>query len=236
MTTDLESPPVRPRTKITKVSTHPSAPVKVVSTPDPPRMPGRRNPKWIALGVIGICLGGLLSYVIYSRVATETAVVAIAQTVYRGETIEAGDLTTITLSGGSVQKAVPAGELQNLVGKRAVFDLPEGAVIPSTAVADVVLPAEGRAVVGLKLEAGRAPTSMLLPGSLVRLIALPTPVDAQADDKLVGTVYVAAVVDQAPAADGTSTLVNVDVSAKQAPTIAMLASQDRVAVVRDAGR
>ena len=199
-------------------------------------MPGRRNPKWIALGVIAICLGGLLSYVIYSRVATETAVVAIAQTVYRGETIEAGDLTTITLSGGSVEKAVPAGELQNLVGKRAVFDLPEGAVIPSTAVADVALPAEGRAVVGLKLEAGRAPTSLLLPGSLVRLVALPAPVDAQASDKLVGTVYVAAVVDQAPAADGTSTLVNVDVSAKQAPTIAMLASQDRLAVVRDADR
>ena len=125
---------------------------------------------------------------------------------------------------------------QNLVGKRAVFDLPEGAVIPSTAVADVALPGEGRAVVGLKVEAGRAPTSMLLPGSLVRLIALPAAVDAPATDKLVGNVYVAAVVDQAPAADGTSTLVNVDVSAKQAPTIAMLASQDRVAVVRDAGR
>ena len=236
MTTDLESPPARPRTKITEVSTPPNPTVKAVSTPEPPRMPGRRNPKWIALGVIAICLGGLLSYVIYSRVASETAVVGISQTVYRGETIEAGDLTTITLSGGSVHKAVPAGELPNLIGKRAVYDLPEGAVIPSTAVADVVLPAEGRAVVGLKLEAGRAPTSMLLPGSLVRLIALPAPVDGQAGDKLVGTVYVAAVVDQTPAADGTSTLVNVDVSAKQAPTIAMLASQDRVAVVRDAGR
>ncbi len=239
MTTDLESPPVRPRTKITKmvkINKDPSSTVKAASTPEPPRMPGRRNPKWIALGVIAICLGGLLSYVIYARVATESAVVAIARTVYRGETIEAADLTTITLSGGSVPKAVPAGELQNLVGKRAVFDLPEGAVVPSTAVADVVLPAAGRAVVGLKLEAGRAPTSLLLPGSTVRLIALPAPVDAQTSDKLVGTVYVAAVVDQAPAADGTSTLVNVDVSAKQAPTIAMLASQDRVAVVRDAGR
>jgi hypothetical protein len=236
MTTDVESPPVRRRTKITKVSTPPKATVKAVNTPEPPRMPGRRNPKWIALGVIAICLGGMLSYVIYSRVAAETAVVAVAQTVYRGETIEAGDLTEITLSGGSVPHAVPAGELQNLVGKRAVFDLPVGAVVPSTAVADAVIPADGRAVVGLKLEAGRAPTSLLLPGSVVRLVALPAPVDAQSSDKLVGTIYVAAVVDQAPAADGTSTLVNVDVNAKQAPTIAMLASQDRLAVVRDADR
>ena len=137
MTTDLESPPVRPRSKIIKVGNASSPTLRAGSTPEPPRMPGRRNPKWIALGVIAICLGGLLSYVIYSRVATETVVVAIAHTVYRGETIEAGDLTTITLSGGAVPQAVKAGELQNLVGKRAVLDLPEGAVIPSTAVADV---------------------------------------------------------------------------------------------------
>ena len=51
-------------------------------------MPGRRNPKWIALGIVALCLGGLLSYVIYARVATETTVVSVAQTVYRGEIIE----------------------------------------------------------------------------------------------------------------------------------------------------
>ena len=39
-------------------------------------MPGRRNPKWIALGIVALCLGGLLSYVIYARVATETTVVS----------------------------------------------------------------------------------------------------------------------------------------------------------------
>ena len=43
-------------------------------------------------------------------------------------------------------------------------------------------------------------------------------------------------IDQSPAADGTSILVNVDVEAGAAPTIAMLAAQDRIALVRDAGR
>ena len=37
-------------------------------------------------------------------------------------------------------------------------------------------------------------------------------------------------------ADGTSILVNVDVAADQAATIAQLAAQDRIALVRDAGR
>jgi hypothetical protein len=44
------------------------------------------------------------------------------------------------------------------------------------------------------------------------------------------------VIDQSPGADGTSILVNVDVEAGAAPTIAMLAAQDRIAIVRDAGR
>ena len=74
-------------------------------------MPGRRNPKWIALGIVALCLGGLLSYVIYARVATETAVVAVASTVYRGEVIERDDLTTITLQGRTMAQAVPAAEL-----------------------------------------------------------------------------------------------------------------------------
>ena len=43
-------------------------------------------------------------------------------------------------------------------------------------------------------------------------------------------------VRRSPGADGTSILVNVDVEAGAAPTIAMLAAQDRIAIVRDAGR
>jgi len=47
---------------------------------------------------------------------------------------------------------------------------------------------------------------------------------------------VGSVVDQSPAADGTSILVNIDVDAAAAPTIATLAAQDQIAIVRDAGR
>ena len=103
----------------------------------------------------------------------KTAVVAAAHTVYRGETIEQADLTTITLRGGSLPQAVPAARLTDLVGKRAAFDLIAGSVIPSTAVVAETIPAEGRAIVGLKLAPGRAPGNLLLPSSVVRLIALP---------------------------------------------------------------
>jgi hypothetical protein len=205
-------------------------------TPQAPRLPGRRNPKWIALGIVALCLGGLLSYVIYARVATETAVVAVAHTVYRGETIERSDLATVTLRGGTLPRAIPATQLNNLVGKRAAFDLVEGSVISSTSVADSAIPAEGRAIIGLKLAPGRAPGNLLLPASRVRLIAMPAAADSSTTDKLAGSVFVGSVIDQSQAADGTSILVNIDVDAAAAPTIATLAAQDRVVIVRDAGR
>jgi SAF domain len=204
--------------------------------PQPPRLPGRRNPKWIALGIVALCLGGLLSYLIYARVATETAVVATAHTVYRGEVIDRTDLATITLRGGTLPHAIPAGQLADLVGKRAVFDLAEGSIILSTAVSEAVIPSEGRAIVGIKLAPGRAPTNLLLPSSRVRLIAMPAAADGSTTDKLAGTIFVGSVIDQSQAADGTSILVNVDIDAAVAPTIATLAAQDRVAIVRDADR
>ena len=204
------------------------------ATPQPPRLPGRRNPKWIALGIVAMCLGGLLSYVIYARVATESTVVAAAHTVYRGETIEHADLATITVREGSLPHAIPASQLQDLVGQQAAFDLVEGSAIISTAVTAAATPAEGRAIVGLKLPPGRAPGSLLLPASRVRLIAMPA--DSSTSGGLAGTIFVGSIIDQTPAADVTSILVNVDVEAAAAPTIALLAAQDRIAVVRDAGR
>lgn len=205
-------------------------------TPQPPRLPGRRNPKWIALGIVALCLGGLLSYVIYARIATETAVVAAAHTVYRGETIERSDLATVTLRGGSLPHAIPATQLNDLVGKRAAFDLVEGSVISWTSVAVSTIPAEGRAIIGVKLAPGRAPSNLLLPASRVRLIAMPADADSSITDKLAGSIFAGSVIDQSQAADGTSILVNIDVDAAAAPTIATLAAQDRVAIVRDAGR
>jgi len=234
MTVDSAARTAAPSTKPDKRRTGSSLQPPV--TPQPPRLPGRRNPKWIALGIVALCLGGLLSYVVYTRIARETAVVASAQTVYRGETIEQRDLATITLRGGSMPHAIPAAQLNDLVGKRAAFDLVEGSVIFSTAVTDSAIPPEGRAIVGLKLTPGHAPGNLLLPATHVRLIAMPAAADSSTTDKLAGSIFVGSVIDQAQAADGMSILVNVEVDAGAAPTIATLAAQDRVAVVRDAGR
>ena len=208
------------------------------TTPEPPRLPVRRNPKWIALGIIAICVGGLLSYVIYARVATESAVVAMAATVYRGEVIDASDLTAVTLNGNPSVPSIPADQASSLVGQRASYDLVDGSLVaPSAVTTQDALPADKRAVVGMKLAGGRAPADFLLPGSPVRLVALPAP-DAQPGvaDPYAGKTFVARTVSSAPGPDAGSLFVDVDVPADQAPTIAMLAAQERLTVIRDAGR
>lgn len=211
---------------------------RTTGTPEPPRIPGRRNPRWIALGVVALCLGALLSYVIYTRVATDAAVVMMARTVYRGTTIQAADLTIARISGESVAKSVPASNLASLVGQRAVFDLPQGAILTPGAIGQVVVPAPGRAVVGLKLAIGRAPAALLVPAAPVRLVALPAAGGGQQApaDKLAGKSWNGVVLDQAAGPDGASIVINVDVAADQAPSIAMLAAQDRLVVVRDPAR
>jgi hypothetical protein len=208
------------------------------STPDPPRIPGRRNPKWIALGIVALCLGALLSYAVYNRVAAETTVIMMAATVYRGETVEASDLAVVQLSGEAVRKSIPAAQLDALVGQKAVYDLPAGTMPVPGAIDEVVIPDSGRAVVGIKLSTGRAPAALLTPGSPARLVVLPPASTTEPDttDKLAGKTYPATIVDQVPGADGASIVINVDVASGQAATIAMLAASDRIAVVRDPAR
>lgn len=233
----IDSPP-RPTRRLPRLRAK-DAPVDgdepTPKTPEPPRLPGRRNPKWIALGVLAICLGGLLSYVIYAKVATESSVVAMAATVYRGEVVEASDLTAVTLSGDPAVPTIAATDATSLVGQRAAYDLVQGSLPVPGAVTAENLPATQRAVVGLKLAGGRAPADFLLPGAPLRLVGLPA-ADAQpgSTDAYAGKTFPARTVSTRPGPDAGSLLVDVDVASDQAPVIAMLAAQERLTVVRDA--
>lgn len=207
------------------------------TTPEPPRSPARRNPKWIALGLVAVCLGGLLSYVIYAKVATESTVVALAATVHRGEVLEADDLTTVTLSGDPSVPTVAADDAPNLIGQRAAYDLIEGSLLAPAAVTAESVPAPERAVVSLRLVGGRAPADFLVAGSPIRLVALP-PADAQPGQKdpHAGKTFAARTVSWTAGPDAGSVFVNVDVPSAQAAVIATLSAQERLTVVRDAER
>jgi SAF domain len=205
----------------------------------PPRLPARRNPRWIALGLIAVCLGGLLSWLVYADLAQQTSVLTMTRAVHRGETIKASDLAAVSMSRSTVLSSVPAADLPELVGKSALVDLAEGALLPRGAIGTMTFPARGRAVVGLQLSYGRVPAGLLPPSTPVRLVTLPA-AEGQADGQRAGeqtappATFFGRVVDYTDATDGASVLLNVDVAADDAPRISLLGATDRLAVLRDA--
>lgn len=212
-----------------------SAPSDAADLPSPPQVRGRRSPKWIALGVIAICLGGLGAFFLYNELSQAQTVVAVANTVYRGSVVTSSDLTSVTVGKTPGVTTVPADQLESLIGQRAVADLMAGSLLPAGAVAASTVPAADHAVVGLKLVAGRAPVGYLQPSSLIRLVAIPPEgADASYKDSYTGMIIKASVIDATPAPDGLSIMVNVDVATDKSAAAALLAARDRLVVVRDA--
>lgn len=219
-----------------RAETDMTGPSAAADLPSPPPVRGRRSPKWIALGVIAICLGGLGAFFLYNELSQAQTVVAVAQTVYRGSVVEAGDLTTITVGKTPGVSTVPAEQLESLVGQRAVADLMAGSLLPAGALAPTTIPAADHAVVGVNLVAGRAPVGFLQPSSLIRLVAIPPEgADAGYKDSYTGMIIKASVIDATPAPDGLSIMVNVDVASDKSAAAALLAARNRLVVVRDAG-
>lgn len=207
----------------------------VSTTPGPPPLPSRRSPKWIALGVVAVCLGGLLSYFLYTEVASETTAVVSTRVVRRGEVIELADLAVVQVRGTSRLPIVPGQQLEELVGKHAVLDLAAGALVAPDAVGDVLIPGEGHTVVGLRLAEGRTVVGEIPVGTPLRLVALPATTGTDEEkDPYAGKVYTARLVDQRPGADGISTLLNIDLPQSQAAAVGTLAALDRLVVLREA--
>lgn len=189
----------------------------------------RRNPRWIAAGILAICLGAVGSLLLYSRAATANVVVAMAATVMRGEVVDADDLAQMTVGHLGGMRAVPSARLTDLVGQEALVDLPAGSIVLEGTTGTSEQPA-GRAQVGIRLPLGRLPVAALPRGTPVRIISVPPP-----DAAGTSPVSVRGTVASAPleTADGARVL-DVWVPAASAETVARLAAVDQLALILEA--
>jgi len=193
----------------------------------------RRQPRWIAAGLLAICLGALGAVLLFTEAVSSRSVVMVATNVSRGEQVEAADLSTVTIGSAPGIRTVPADQLTALVGRRATVDLVAGSLLPDGVIGDVTL-RSGYAQLGLKLAPGRLPLDPLPPGTAVQLVAVATSgAGAEASDRLTGQAYDAYVV-RAPelGPDGQSYLLDVQVEAAPAVTVAQLAAADRLVLIR----
>ena len=197
------------------------------------RLRARRQPKWIAGGILAICLGGLGSAVLYTEAAQSSEVVVLTRSVARGEIVRASDFTVARVGNLTGVSFVGGSALPGLPGKTALADLPEGSLLPAGSVGTPTL-VPGSAQVGLKLSPGRIPTGDLPQGTAVVLVALEDSriapgQDTSAPEPIPATVLV----PPRPGPDGIAILLDVRVPVDRSDEVAVLAATDRLALVKE---
>jgi hypothetical protein len=190
----------------------------------------RRNVRWLAAGIIAVAIGGLGTWALFSTVADTRSAIKVTSTVYRGQIIQANNLTVVSIGRNTDVPVVSGDSLNAVVGQAAHTDLPAGVLLVDKSYGAPAL-ADGMARVGLKIGAGRIPTTGLKPGTSVAVVAVPA-ANASASEvpkTVMGTLASAPTV----AVDG-SYLVDLEVGVTDAEQVARLGAQGQVALIERA--
>lgn len=184
--------------------------------------------RWIAAGVLAMCLGGLGSALLYSSLADSHTVLKLNRTVYRGEIVGGADLGPVTLGSAVGVPSILAENANQVIGQTALVDLPAGSLVVPGSVGAAEVPM-GTSRIGLRLAPGRIPNSPLPAGTSVLLVAIAK--DSQSDPD--GS-SVAAEVATSPQqlADGAYVL-DVAVPSSEAERVARLAAAELLVLVRE---
>lgn len=190
-----------------------------------------RRPLLFALMAALVAAGALLAGWAYTTVSDTHEVLAVRETVHRGETITREDLVTVQVGIDPALTPVSSAELANVVGKRAAVDLSAGSLLTQEAITETVLPAAGDSMVGISLTPAQRPSQPLYQGDRVRIIA--TPGDQGEVTTSSPESVPAEVVGVRRIPETGETVVDVSLPHQRASELAARASTGRVALVLD---
>lgn len=197
----------------------------------PTRPKLRRRPLLIAAALVLVTVGALTAAWLTTVVGHTVPVVAVRDTVHRGEQISRANLMTVNLTLDPALKTVPASSLDSIVGQYATTDLPAGGILPADAYSPTnALPA-GHALVGVSLTPAQAPSQQLAAGDHIKIVVTPR---AQDDPPTTSPATIGAVVVAARSVgDQGQVILDVSVPKTQAALLAATAATGRVAVIVD---
>ena len=195
----------------------------------PPKL--RRRPVLIAASVAAISLGALASMWAYQSTSDARSVLAVRQTIERGDVITADDLMTVNISVDPALKPLSADQASSVVGKHAALDMSAGGVVTQDQVTEQALPAKGSSVVGIALTPGMLPANQIRVGDKVRVVVTP----GQQGEMPTGQPDSIEAVVVGVAKDETTgnAIVNVQVPNNEGPMLAARAATGKVALVLD---
>ncbi|WP_338752155.1 SAF domain-containing protein [Janibacter alittae] len=131
----------------------------------------RRKPVLLAASVAAVVLGALMGVWAWSAMSDTEGVVAVRESVSRGETIEMNDLVVVHVGVDPQLDTVPDEGLQSMVGQRAASDLPAGTLLTPGVTTSKVVPRDGQSVVGVAVNADQMPGMELRAGDRIRVIS-----------------------------------------------------------------
>lgn len=201
------------------------------STPGAPVRRYRRRPALIGLGVGLLATCGTGAAYLAQSSGDTVPVLAVTDTVHRGEVLDAARLTTARAAPDPALRPVAAGELSAVVGQRAATDLPAGTLLTEAALTAADVPAAGQSVVGVAVTEAQLPQAELVPGDHVRVFGTPSLGDAPSSDP--PRSVAATVVSVSGVLDSGHVVVDVVVADDVAGTLVAKVATGRVAIVLD---
>lgn len=196
---------------------------------DLPRVP-RRYGQW-AGAVLFVVMAVFLAGWFWQQKSDRIDVLVIARLVPAGDVLEAEDLRIAEVAG--VTAAIPSTEAESVVGSTAAVGLVEGQILTRDMVTSHPLPGPGERVVGLQLDATRAPTGMH-PGDVVSVVAVPPAGDPGSPSELDNPTILAprATVASTAIIEGAGTRLTLVVPEAPAERVTAYAAAGRVALVQ----
>ncbi|MFG3553872.1 SAF domain-containing protein [Micromonospora sp. NPDC047557] len=197
----------------------------------PPKVVRQRRvrPGLLGLAVLLIALGGLGAAFAVTSVRATGSYLAVARPVEVGREVSAADLITVQVAGGQGLHPVPAGRLNEVVGKRAAVALVPGTLLTLGQVTDDPLLGPGQQQIALGLKTAQVPARSLHPGDKVLLVSTPDE-NATGAAAGAGTRFAATVIDMVSPTDDEKVLY-LALLIRDVPAVVALAAQERIAVV-----
>ncbi|KRA37952.1 MULTISPECIES: SAF domain-containing protein [unclassified Nocardioides] len=128
-----------------------------------------------------VVMAVLLAGWFWQQRSERQAVIAIADDVPAGAVITADDLEVVEVAG--VKGAILSADSDTVIGATAAVGLVDGQILTPDMVTTNPLPGPGERVVGLQLDATRAPAG-LVPGDVVVALAVPPAGDPSTPEQL----------------------------------------------------
>lgn len=124
----------------------------------------------LLVAVFLVAVSALTAVVLFSQAAAREPVLAVAQSVERGQTIRSGDLMVVYVASDDPINSLSPDAATGLVGLIAVADLEPGTLVTSAHFVSRSLLDAGEGVVGMALAPGEYPTLLLSPGDRVDVV------------------------------------------------------------------